>query len=174
MSKHKTSPCYLILSDGISATVLEKDLYNAKIRSSDEFLVHTNNDTLTSPSEKTLLQETPPILNILDNMGIDAFLKDSKERSACVQKKWNALKSRQKRKQQAQLEEDELIRSSVREETLIRWVKKYPTMNEQSHFGCVMDPKRGEIRWLERGRCWICEESLMMDEDEGEVVDISD
>jgi hypothetical protein len=174
MSKQKAAPCYLILSDGTSATVLEKDLFDANIRSSDEFIVHTNNDTSVT-QERSLVKESPSMLNVLDEMGMDAFLKDSKERSACVQKKWNALKSRQRRKQQVELvEEKDVTGPSVREETLIGWVKKYPTMNGQSHFGCVMDPKKGDIRWLERGMCWLSKESLMMVEDDEEAGTVSD
>lgn len=175
LSREKTAPCYLILSDGTSATVVEKDLYDGKIRSSDEFIVHTNNDTLTDSAQNPMdIKETPSMLNILDEIGMDAFLKDSKERSACVQKKWNALKSRQKKKQQAGLgKEKDLIGASVREETLIGWVRKYPTMNGESHFGCVMDPKKGEIRWLARGMCWLSKESLMQTK-EKEEMDVSD
>ncbi|KUJ23449.1 uncharacterized protein LY89DRAFT_574468 [Mollisia scopiformis] len=178
MSKKQTAPCYLILCDGTSSTVLEKDLLNAKIRTSDEFIVHTNNDTTPALEPAKPLHDAdghPAVLNILDEMGLDAFIKDSKERSACVQKKWNALKGRQRRKQQAQLvEEKDMVSLYVREETLVGWVRKYPTMNGQSHFGCVMDPKKGDIRWLERGACWLSEESLTMAEDDQDVVIVSD
>jgi hypothetical protein len=159
MSREKTAPCYLILCDGSSSVVLEKDLLSAKIRTSDEFIVHTNNDTTppnpVTKSTQSQKENEHSVSGLLDELGMEAFLKDSRERQACVQKKWDALKSRQRRKQQVQLvEESEMVGPSVREETLVGWVKNYPTMNDQSHFGCVMDPKRGEIRWLERGEYW--------------------
>lgn len=126
--------------------MLEKDLLDAKIRTSNEFIVHTNNDTAPATDSAKQSQdgnESPSILGIIDEIGMEAFLKDSRERSACVQKKWNALMGRQRRKQQAQLvDEKDMIVPSVREETLVGWVKNYPTMNGQSHFGCVMDPKK--------------------------------
>jgi hypothetical protein len=97
---------------------------------------------------------------LIEDLGMDSFLKDSRERSVCVQRKWDALKGRRRRKQQVQLiSEAEMVGPSVKEHTLVGWVKKYPTMNEQSHFGCVMDPKGGDIRWLERGDYWDDEDA---------------
>jgi hypothetical protein len=61
-----------------------------------------------------------------------------------MQKRWNTLLKRRA----ATLEEGP---PSVRESTLVRWVQKYPVMNECTHFGCLMDPKTGGIRWIERG-----------------------
>jgi hypothetical protein len=155
LSQQKTSPCYLTICNGISVSVLEKDLLSAKIRSSGEFLVHTNNDTSpTSTATETHNANggVKSISAMVDDITLEDFIKDSKERRACVEKKWHALRARQKR-QQASLvkEENEIIPPAVREETLIGWVKKNPTMNEQSHFGCVMDSSKGKIRWLERG-----------------------
>ncbi|CZR51600.1 uncharacterized protein PAC_01477 [Phialocephala subalpina] len=176
LSQEKTAPCYLILCDGTSATVLEKDLLDAKIRTSDDFIVHTNNDTSPAPAlaNPAQVSKEKDMSTILDDLGMDAFLKDSRERSACVQKKWDALKGRQRRKQQAELiEEKDMKPPSVREETLVGWVDKYPTMNGQSHFGCVMDPKKGDIRWIKRGACWLSVESLMGANEEG-IMTVSD
>ena len=39
----------------------------------------------------------------------------------------------------------------VKEKTLRGWAKAFPTMNECTHFGCIMDPALGTIRWIERG-----------------------
>jgi hypothetical protein len=39
----------------------------------------------------------------------------------------------------------------VREETLKGWIKADPVMNESTHFACILDPKIGRIRFLERG-----------------------
>lgn len=176
LSRKKAPPCYLILCDGTSATVLEKDLLDAKIRTSNDFIVHTNNDTTPTPAPARPPQnpEEKDMSTILDDLGMDAFLKDSRERSACVQKKWDALKGRQRRKQQAKLvEEKDMKAPSVREETLIGWVDKYPTMNGQSHFGCVMDPKTGDIRWIKRGACWLSVESLTGANEE-DIMTVSD
>ncbi|KAE8441716.1 hypothetical protein EG329_004545 [Mollisiaceae sp. DMI_Dod_QoI] len=173
MSQERTAPCYIIICDGNSATVLEKDLLDAKIRTSDEFIVHTNNDTTPTPAPSNSSQdpkEEKSLSVLVDDISVEAFLKDSKERSACVQKKWQALKGRQRRKQQAELvAESKMVPPSVREETLEKWVNKYPTMNGQSHFGCIMDPKQTGIRWLKRGACWLSAESLTAVEEEDNI-----
>lgn len=144
LSARRSAPCYIILCDGTLATVLEKDLATATSRTSREFIVHTNHDASTQPY--TALSENSEVLG--------DFLQDSRERSACLQKKWNDLKGRQRRKQLSEGREEgclEWERLSVREETLVAWVRRYPTINEQSHFGCVMDAGKGKVRWIERG-----------------------
>ena len=120
------------------------------MRSASDFIVHTNHDIkITDASDPTPAQKEKSTI-----LGMDAFLEESQERHDCIQKKWNSLVKRQERKRRENGEgkECESIESiAVREKTLQGWVNGYPTMNECSHFGCVMDPKTGTIRWLERG-----------------------
>lgn len=61
-----------------------------------------------------------------------------------MQKKWTALAKRHAVK---------LRKGPVaaRESTLVGWVQKYPVMNECTHFACLMDPRTGTVRWIERG-----------------------
>ena len=136
--------------------MLEKDLQDARIRSSTGFIVHTNHDTesLGSPADIThdATGKALTISGLMDDLGMAEFLDDSKERRRCVQERWSALKVRQWRKQRLSgIKQKDMVSPCVAEKTLITWVQKYPTMNEQSHFGCVMDPRAGMMVWIERG-----------------------
>lgn len=44
----------------------------------------------------------------------------------------------------------ELVKAAANEEMLKAWVTEYPTMNGYTDFACILDPKMGEIRFLER------------------------
>ena len=112
--------------------------------------MQTNHDTPpTEPSDHTHSQK-----EVSSIIGMEALLEDSKERSACIQKKWDSMKRRYEKRQQSgkiEPDDDDSSGPTVREETLQGWIKAYPIMNECSHFGCILDPKTGTIRWLERG-----------------------
>jgi hypothetical protein len=158
----RSAPCYLILCDGDQAVVLEKDLTTAKVHTSDEFIVHTNHDTDAREENKVTGGNNQKDKTML--LGMEELLEESEERHACVRNKWENLKKRHVRRVSrdgAQSGE----KPYVREETLKNWVKAYPTMNESTHFGCVLDPKRGEIRFLERGT----PEVRAVDEETGEI-----
>lgn len=140
------TPCYLILSDGMRTTVIEKDLLDASISTSSAFIIHTNHDT-NQPSEQTHThgqKKKSPVI------GLDSWIEESENRRECIQKKWNSLKGRHE-KRQAKGEKDDHELPAVREETLKGWVRAFPIMNECSHFGCIMAPRTGTIRFLERG-----------------------
>ena len=134
-----TPACYLIFCDSSQTFVIEKDLNTGKIRSSEEFIVHTNNDEPTPEHKPSKSQKNNWFL-----CDFQYILEESGRRKACMEGKWVALKKRHVRNQQ----EGKLV---VKEETLKDWVRQYPVMNEESHFACLMDPRYGEIRWLERG-----------------------
>ncbi|TVY36978.1 hypothetical protein LSUB1_G004347 [Lachnellula subtilissima] len=144
LSSQRTAPCYMILCDGMRTTVIEKDILDAKIRTSSTFVVQTNHDTSQHGD-----------IPVED---LEAWVEESEERMDCVQKKWNALQRRHERKQaKGKTGEDE--QPMVREETLKGWVRAYPIMNELSHFGAIMAPENGTIRFLERGSEKYFEES---------------
>jgi hypothetical protein len=126
--------------------VIEKDLLGSKIRSEPYFILHTNHDTKSpSANEQAHIQkETNTVL------GMEATLEESEDRMDCIQKKWERVENRYKKSGKGNMEK-ERASPAVREETLRGWVKAFPTMNECTHFGCIMDPKTGTIRWLERG-----------------------
>lgn len=139
------SPCYVILSSPSETMVVEKDLLDGKIRSARNFIVHTNHDIRPiDPLDNTYSRKEKNTI-----LGMEATLEESEERRDCIQKKWNSLAMRQERKMKEEGEEGGVI--AVREKTLQGWVKAYPIMNECTHFGCILDPKMGTIRWLQRG-----------------------
>jgi hypothetical protein len=145
----RSAPCYLILSSGTSTTVIEKDLLDGKLRNASDFIVHTNHDIkITDTADPTPAQKEKSTI-----LGMEAFLEESEDRHNCIQEKWNKLVQRQERQRRKMGEgkEGDSVRTMVTEKTLQRWVNSYPIMNECSHFGCIMDPASGTIRWLERG-----------------------
>jgi hypothetical protein len=155
ISQPRTAPCYIVLCDGVETVVLEKDLKEAKVRNSKEFIVHTNHDT--PPSEDSFAQgggESGKVKHEVSAItGMDELVEESMERRACVQRKWDSLKARQEKKfrerEEREGQEEGVV--SVREETLKGWIKADPVMNESTHFACILDPKMGRIRFLERG-----------------------
>lgn len=146
LSTPKSASCYLILCSGSQTTVIEKDLHSSKISTSDSFIVHTNHDI---PAPSSLNNSTTPEKSTF--LGLEVFLEESQERRQCMQKKWDAMVKRRAGKLEAGP-------PAVRESTLIGWVQKFPVMNEVTHFACLMDPKTGTIRWLERGASEVSEE----------------
>lgn len=144
ITKTRSAPCYIILCSGTETTIIQKDLVNAQTKSAVDFIVHTNHDFAPTDqsSQANGQKESSSIL------GMEALVEESEERKDCILGKWTALAKRQQR---------DFKRGKGREspatfeQTLQRWVKTYPIMNECTHFGCILDPGTGTIRWLERG-----------------------
>ncbi|VUC29477.1 unnamed protein product [Clonostachys rosea] len=165
--KQPTSPCYLTLCDGINAAVIEKDVYSGKLKTSDRFIVQTNHDTHKSGCcagrRITPSDSDDPRASLL---GAEPWLKDSNLRMTMMHEKWllhaggmeTALPAESEKKEENGLcfskESDTLgVRPSVgvKEHLLQEWMMEFPILNECSHYGCIMDPRMGEIRWLARG-----------------------
>ena len=141
----RASPCYLICSTPSKTIVVEKDLLDGKIRSATDFIVHTNHDIKSAdPSDPAHSQKEKSSF-----AGMESLLDDSETRRDYVCKKWNSLVKRQERKMIEEGREGAPV--AVKEKTLRGWAKAFPTMNECTHFGCIMDPALGTIRWIERG-----------------------
>lgn len=124
--------------------MVQKDLDDAQTRSAVDFIVHTNHDFAPADqSDQAYTQKESSSI-----LGMEALVEESEERKDCILSKWTALAKRQER---------ELSRGRGRgnpaifEHTLQKWVKSFPIMNECTHFGCIMDPGTGTIRWIERG-----------------------
>ncbi|KAG9234829.1 beta subunit of N-acylethanolamine-hydrolyzing acid amidase-domain-containing protein [Amylocarpus encephaloides] len=139
-----SSPCYLILCSPSLTTAIERDLHTSTIRTSSTFLVQTNHDqdlpssALTSQTERTI------------PLGGAMWIEDSEDRANCVASKWEAVARKQIHARVSEAKEEEPFQPSIVEKTLAKWVRAYPTFNETSHFGCVMDPTTGTIRLLAR------------------------
>ncbi|KAH6907663.1 beta subunit of N-acylethanolamine-hydrolyzing acid amidase-domain-containing protein [Coprinopsis sp. MPI-PUGE-AT-0042] len=127
------SPCYLTFCSPTSVMTIEKDLKDARIRVSSDFLAVTNHDIamegLDEESYNRLLQE---------NGVIGELLEDSVERKECLVSMWRGRQERGKR-------------DGASLEQVKRWLRTYPVRNECTHFSCIMDPSRpgGGIRWAE-------------------------
>lgn len=150
MAQPHTSPYYLVLCDGKTTAVIEKDLVGAKIRSSEEFIVHTNHDTKSDDPTVPVQKEKSMFL------GMEVFLEESEDRRACIQKKWDGVVRRYEKILSALREREgglavDVKPPMVKEDRLREWVRAYPIMNECTRFGCIMDAKTGTIRFLERG-----------------------
>lgn len=144
ISKTRSAPCYIILCSGTETTVIQKDLVNAQTQSSTDFIVHTNHDfTPTDPSSQANNQKESSSI-----LGMETLVEESEERKDCILGKWTALAKRQQREFKRGKGRES---PAIFEQTLQKWVKAYPIMNECTHFGCILDPGTGTIRWLERG-----------------------
>lgn len=149
----RCAPCYLVFSDGTTTAVLERDLIGATIRTSEEFIIITNNDTKSQdPDHISNTQKEKSWIT-----GLDTWIEESAARRSCVCKKWANLKRTQATKMfNAGAKPQDLAKggwASVMEATLRNWLRVTPVMNECTHFMCIMDPQKGTIRFLERGVC---------------------
>ncbi|KAH0532797.1 hypothetical protein TsFJ059_001436 [Trichoderma semiorbis] len=144
ITKTRSAPCYIILCSGTETTVIQKDLVNAQTKSSTDFIVHTNHDfASTDPSSQANSQKESSSI-----LGMETLVEESEERKDCILSKWTALAKRQQREFKRGKGRES---PAIFEQTLQKWVKAYPIMNECTHFGCILDPGTGTIRWLERG-----------------------
>ncbi|EEH40022.1 hypothetical protein PAAG_08885 [Paracoccidioides lutzii Pb01] len=90
-----TTAAYIILSDGATTTVLEKDYRSAVTRSSSSFIVATNTDlameSLNSTNSTTRASTSKPEECQLTGLeGLEDLIEDSIERKACMQAFWDA------------------------------------------------------------------------------------
>jgi hypothetical protein len=152
LTESKGPPYYLILCDGDESIVIERDFARAKIHSAQDFIVCTNHDT---PSYGSLSGSTLPSHLEARKVipGMQEFIEDSSERREFIQRKWEkAAKDQRDRKFGKSSDDDNWSGiPSIREGRLRRWVRAYPTMNDCTHFACILDPSTREIRWLSRG-----------------------
>lgn len=134
----KSSPCYLVLCTPHLTTTIEKDLSTGLTSSSPSFIVYTNHDLLTKNAVAT-----PTESRVEAGLGYsEDFLKESEDRMRCIMGKWKYF-------QKKAAKGGEVI--SVDEEMVQKWTWEFPILNVETHYGCILDPQTGEIRWLERG-----------------------
>lgn len=159
ITRTRAAPCYIILCSGTETTVVQKDLDNAQTRSAVDFIVHTNHDFApTDQSSQAYSQKESSSI-----LGMEALVEESEERKDCILSKWTALAKRQERELKKGRGREG---PAIFEHTLQKWVRTYPIMNECTHFGCILDPGTGTIRWLERGVQDLEESEIL-----GELVD---
>ncbi|KAL7896285.1 beta subunit of N-acylethanolamine-hydrolyzing acid amidase domain-containing protein [Trichoderma sp. SZMC 28014] len=144
IERTRAAPCYIILCSGAETIVVQKDLDDAQTRSAVDFIVHTNHDfTPTDQSDQAYTQKKSSSI-----LGMESLVEESEERKDCIVSKWTALAKRNERKLKEGRGRESL---AIFEHTLQKWVRTFPIMNECTHFGCIVDPGTGTIRWIERG-----------------------
>lgn len=151
-----TTVCYLCFSDGDETTVIEKDRATAVIRSSDEFIAVTNYDDGIDESSLPAPKSGDWQISLAD------VVSEAKDRRECIETNYYGLrKLLAEARKKAGFGSDLKKAMGVEDvKTLLLW---YPTTNEMTHFGCVMDPRDGTVsvrrfikpisqEWIRRSR----------------------
>ncbi|EME43382.1 hypothetical protein DOTSEDRAFT_89269 [Dothistroma septosporum NZE10] len=139
-----TTACYLCFSDGTETTIIEKDRVTAVSRSSNDFIAITSND-LDHENEKVveaaqrLEDERSPFVSALA-----AIVEEGKNRRLCAHHNYH-----NRRREHAKRIG---FGKGLNVDDIVEMVQRYPTTNETTHYGCVMDPTGGDIKWCRR---WI-------------------
>ncbi|KIW18289.1 hypothetical protein PV08_02577 [Exophiala spinifera] len=153
MASLHTTAAYLILCDGISAIVIEKDYGTGLIRHSDTFIAATNHDELLHHPQSAIA--TPAAKAATDSRShkaieLEELLEESKDRLDCISSKWRSrvrrTKGQFKHTHRLNTEEAERI-TSITQSEVVEWVSMSPTTNEQTHSASILDPKRGQVIW---------------------------
>jgi hypothetical protein len=133
ISKLTTSPCYLTFCSPTSILIVEKDLKAATFQTSDDFLAVTNHDREMEGWSSTVWRETLDKANIPSS--VRAFLEHSIHRRQCIGRMCGRSGS-------SEVQDVEEVKV---------WLSTPPTLNDTTHFSCVMDPKAdgGGLVWVQ-------------------------
>ncbi|KAM5437505.1 hypothetical protein McanMca71_000882 [Microsporum canis] len=173
-----TTAAYLIMCDGTSAIVFEKDHRSAKIQRSSSFIVATNSDSANlSPNSEVVdcgkIHRVASTSN--ETLDMDDVIFLSSERRACMQKAWDD-KVQAKANSLSMSQGSTTPQPDIRRRTclsnsysltasnslrcdsqvtatpseVIEWVNRYPITNEMTHFAAIMDPTLGKVTWIRR------------------------
>ncbi|KAK5683157.1 hypothetical protein LTS10_004688 [Elasticomyces elasticus] len=149
-SMSTSTACYLCFCSGTETTVVEKDRVTARVRSSSDFIVITNNDEegLSTYNERAE-QGSTRALDLAEIVG------EARERKQCAEENWRRLRG-----EQTTINQSSRISNLPKTADVVTLVQQYPTTNEMTHFACVMDPQQGTIVWCRRwatpvGARWI-------------------
>ncbi|KAK8007318.1 class II peroxidase [Apiospora arundinis] len=157
------SPCYLTLCDGKEVTVIEKDLYSGRIRSSAEFLVQTNHDVIRQPVNDSGEKSAPDHQDLNRAMlKLEGWLEESTERYDSMIQKWGRHVRKVGQTSQPSTDQDAtagdggpvaqpVAEKAVSRQALKRWMQSQHVMGECTHFAAIMDPYNGTIPWIKRG-----------------------
>ncbi|KAK5726305.1 hypothetical protein LTR17_012834 [Elasticomyces elasticus] len=150
-----STACYLCFCSGTETTVVEKDRVTARVRSSSDFIVITNNDEegLSTHNERAE-QDSTRALDLAEIVG------EARERKQCAEENWRRLRGEQSTASQTSRISNDLTNNLPKTADVVTLVQQYPTTNEMTHFACVMDPQQGTIVWCRRwvepvGANWI-------------------
>jgi len=172
----KSTAAYVTFCTGKETHVLSKDNGSAARRSSESFIAVTNHDispendkveqingkgckevgiVLTDEHEQvgngklsghgeelSIIKSRPESRFDLLHMSLTEVLDESKDRLSCLTQRWEKLKAEAPEHQRGDL--------SITHSELQRWFQAYPTTNECTHFGCIMDPAGGKVTWARK------------------------
>lgn len=136
----RSSAAYLIFCTPSETFALEKDRKTANILSSSTFIAVTNHDISYEDQSPHLAHASKGRLG----MTMQDINKNSIDRKRCLVVKWEKWRERQSynsRKGRARAD-------GVPLEVLKAWMMEAPTCGYLTHFVCVMDPKKGEFKWI--------------------------
>ncbi|KAH7071181.1 beta subunit of N-acylethanolamine-hydrolyzing acid amidase-domain-containing protein [Paraphoma chrysanthemicola] len=148
-----TTAAYLIFCTPHETVILEKDLKTAKILKSSTFITTTNHDASYDTNEDTDHTEVAHVMHAKQQslgMGMEDIIDESIERKRCLVEKWMTWsteedkKGKRGRKNNRNEERDTGVPIGLLKE----WLHAFPTTNQETHFSCLMDPARGEFRWV--------------------------
>lgn len=140
-----STACYLCFCCGNETTVVEKDRITAKVRSSDDFIVITNNDEADPDlTVRTVVEKSPFAAALAE------IVDEARDRKQCAEHNWNNMKVAKAREPGLQDPSREELKALLDVQDVVTLVQKYPTTNETTHFACVMDPAEGKVQWCRR------------------------
>lgn len=143
----KTTAAYLIFSDGDRTITVEQDYGKAVIKSSGRFVVTCNHDALQEKSEVFMTGSETATSDVLKVTGMEDLVAESISRKKMIQELWKASQQKQTGASFRELSKEGF---PIATKKLFGWVNTYPITNEETHFAVVMDPKAGEIIWVNR------------------------
>ncbi|MCJ1348407.1 hypothetical protein MMC31_006639 [Peltigera leucophlebia] len=144
LPKTKSTAAYLIFSDGNRTMTLEKDHMTAVVTSSDNFIVACNHDASFDHVSKTSAETLDIRSNALKLTGKEDLIEESVDRKRSVTDLWKHSSTRKKSKFNIPSHKS----SYVTTKNVIEWMDTYPIRNESTHYGVVMDPKKGKVIWI--------------------------
>ncbi|KAK4544278.1 hypothetical protein LTR36_004488 [Oleoguttula mirabilis] len=134
-----STACYLCFCSGDETMVVEKDRITAKFRSSDDFIVITNNDE-TDPVET---DATPSEAESPFATALAEIVHEAKDRQQCAEHNWNNMRVAKAEAAGLRRPSQDELKALLDVDNVVTLVQRYPTTNEATHFACVMDPKEG-------------------------------
>lgn len=144
LPKTRSTAAYLIFSDGNRTMTLEKDHITAVVKSSDRFIVTCNHDASFDHVSKTTAEILDTRSNALKLTGREDLIEESVDRKKKARNLWEHSSSRKKSKSKRPSHNS----PSVSTQNVIDWMDTYPIRNESTHYGVVMDPKKGNFIWI--------------------------
>ena len=144
LPKTKSTAAYLIFSDGNRTMTLEKDHMTAVVQSSDSFIVACNHDASFDHVSKTTAEILDVRSNALKLTGKEDFIEESVERKRSATNLWEHSSTRNKRKSEPPSHKISYLTTK----NVIEWMDTHPIRNESTHYGVVMDPKKGKFIWI--------------------------